>query len=405
MPLAETQEAAYESDEEGEEAIHLEPSDSQMERQALIDAERVIRNSAAYKKHAQEVNQREVEKVNREITEANRASQKAAMIDAQLMPPPRQPSPKKRKAQKQGKRLVNAKKLLITIARCVEDLEIVAEAFEDKWGICQYKIVSEKHKDGGLHIHAALVFDKIVQCRDNSITINGNPYVINFQRLSKEKGGWKGWLKYLDKDPIRTLDTLVVSNYMGAENKEELFLRLSTDKGEYQAMMSWDRVYGCWVTFHKPTFDWTPVFPADSFNVPNFLQGLKVNLEGKQTRRQIVILIGATRLGKTQMVRTLYHKTGHGYCRGMHNFLEWSGTSGPMILDDLEDGQPGSTTKEPKKGWTDSQPFNMSGKYQRTTTMRARQVIILTNNLPEWIGLDYWKVNCKVINIQGKCWK
>lgn len=342
--------------------------------------------------------------------------------DRALMPPPRTtgkekgPSQKKRKAAGQkkrpsNKRLVNAKKLLITLSQCAEELPKVIEALEDKFGLFLYKIVHEKHLDGNLHVHGALSFDRIIQCRDNRLVINGKTYHINFTHLCKDKGGWKGWLEYLEKDKVAEINTLPQSkNLMGAENKEELFSLLSIEKGEYQAMMSWDRVYGCWVTFHKATFIWNQVFPLDSFRVPPYLQGLKVELDGVTTRRKIVILIGETGLGKTQMVKTFYTKMGFGYCREIHNFHEWNQTSGPMILDDLEDGQPGSTTKPPKKAWTDSQPYNMTAKYTRVTAMKPRQVIILTNEQPEWLNKDvkggtYWIRNCHVIKIEAKCWK
>ena len=344
------------------------------------------------------------------LAEQRAQVEKEAQAKAAMPPPGGPPAPKKRKAaapesEKKKKLRINAKKLLITIARCQAGLDEVAKAFEDKWGLCQYKIVKELHKDGFPHIHAALKFDEEKQVRSNKIVIDKKEFVMNFQRVSKEKGGWKGWLIYMDKDPIETISTLKQLNLMAADTKEELLSLLKQEIGEFRAMMSWDRVFSCWEQFNRKKYEWKPTFPLDSFVVPAYLKGVQVVLSGIQTRRKVVILIGPTRLGKTQMIRTIYHQDGHGYCRGRHNFQEWLTTSGPMILDDLEDGQWGSQNKPPMKAWTDSQPFNMSGKYKKTTEMHPRQVFILTNDEPHWIRDAYWVTNAHVIRISGKCFK
>lgn len=319
-------------------------------------------------------------------------------------------TPKKRKAEhkaeeKKKKLKINAKKICITIARCQEDLQAIADAFEDKWGICQYRLVKELHKDGFPHVHAGLKFKERKYIEGNELVVNGTRYVMNFQLVSKQKGGWKGWLKYMDKAPIETLCTLKESNFMGAENKEELFSLLKDERGELGAMMCWERIYKCWEEFNKKLYTWTPVFPLDSYKIPFYLKTVEIELTGFNTRRQVILLIGATRLGKTNMMRTLFHQSGHGYCRARHNFQEWLTTSGPMILDDLDDGQAGSTTKAPMKAWTDSQPFNMSGKYKRTTEMAPRQVFILTNEDPNWIHEAYWKRNAHIIRIDTLCYR
>ncbi len=323
------------------------------------------------------------------------------------MPPPRKRKAKHKAEEKAKKLKISAKKVCITIARCQEDLQSIADAFEDKWGICQYKIVEELHEDGFPHIHAGLKFRERKQITSNEIVVAGKRYVMNFQMVSKEKGGWKGWLEYLDKhNPIKVINTLKdSSNLMGAENKEELLSLLIEDMGQRKAMMSWDRIYSCWEQFSRKKYEWVPVFPLDSYKIPFFLKTVKVVLTGLNTRRQVIVIIGPTRLGKTQMIRTMYHQSGHGYCRSRHNFQEWLTTSGPMILDDLDDGQAGSTTKTPNKGWTDSQPFNMTGKYKKTTEMAPRQVFILTNEDPNWVYDAYWKKNAHVIRIDGKLWK
>ena len=331
------------------------------------------------------------------------------VLSQEVMGPP---APRKRKAaapetEKKKKLRINAKKLLITIARCQEDLQAVANAFENKWGICQYKIVKELHKDGFPHIHAGVKFEDAKQVTSNSLCIAGTVYMMNFNLVKKQAGGWKGWVyTYMEKDPIETLNTLKEGlNLMAAENEDELFSLLVEESGMRKAMMDWDRIVGCWEHFHKKKYVWTPTFALDSFKIPHYLAGLEVELTGVQTRRRVIILIGATRLGKTQMIRTMYHQSGHGYCRGRHNFKEWLTTSGPMVLDDLEDGQAGSTTKAPMKAWTDSQPFNMSGKYKKTTEMAPRQVFILTNDDPVWRRDAYWVSNTHTIWIKAKCFK
>ena len=335
-----------------------------------------------------------------------RRSEPIDLTCTEEMPPP---APKKRKgaqpeSEKKKKLKINAKKLLITIARCQVDLQAVANAFEDKWGICQYKIVKELHKDGFPHIHAGLKFEEPKRVSNNYITIEGTEYAMNFMLARKDKGGWKGWIHtYMEKAPIETLCTLKEAlNLMAAENDKELLSLLTEEVGMRQAMISWDRIYACWIHFHKTKSVFIPTFPLDSFRIPFFLKSVQVDLVGLNTRRQVVILIGPTRLGKTQMIRTMF-QNGHGYCRGRHRLDEWRTTSGPMILDDLADGQLGSTTKPPDKAWTDSQTFSMTGKYKPTIQCQARQVFILTNDDPIWLRDAYWITNAHVIRITGKC--
>jgi len=87
---------------------------------------------------------------------------------------------------KKKKRICNARKLCVTIAKCGEELEHVKDAFVDKIKVnFEYKFVQETHKDGDLHVHGAIKAKEIIQLYDNSIVINGNRYGIHYQDMTR----------------------------------------------------------------------------------------------------------------------------------------------------------------------------------------------------------------------------
>ncbi len=84
------------------------------------------------------------------------------------------------------KRLCNARKLCITIAKCGEPLENVKDAFVEKIKVnFEYKFVHETHEDGDLHVHGAIKAKECIQLYDNALVINGNRYGIHYADMSR----------------------------------------------------------------------------------------------------------------------------------------------------------------------------------------------------------------------------
>jgi len=84
------------------------------------------------------------------------------------------------------KRLCNARKLCITIAKCGEPLETVKDAFVEKIKVnFEYKFVHETHEDGDLHVHGAIKAKECIQLYDNAIVINGNRYAVSYGDMSR----------------------------------------------------------------------------------------------------------------------------------------------------------------------------------------------------------------------------
>ncbi len=84
------------------------------------------------------------------------------------------------------KRLCNARKLCVTIAKCGEPLESVKDAFVEKIKVnFEYKFVHETHEDGDLHVHGAIKAKECIQLYDNALVINGNRYGIHLSDMSR----------------------------------------------------------------------------------------------------------------------------------------------------------------------------------------------------------------------------
>ncbi len=100
---------------------------------------------------------------------------------------------------KKKKRITNARKLCVTIAKCGEPLEDVKDAFVEKIKVnFEYKFVHETHKDGDLHVHGAIKAKEVIQLYDNAIVINGNRYGIHYSDMSRTP--WEMLTNYLDRN-------------------------------------------------------------------------------------------------------------------------------------------------------------------------------------------------------------
>lgn len=119
----------------------------------------------------------------------------------------------------------------------------------------------------------------------------------------------------------------------------------------------------------------------------------------EKLRKKSLILIGPTRLGKTEWARSLGH---HMYFNHLANFKEdWDDSANYIIFDDFEwDYIPN------KKGFFGGQlEFQISGKYMRIRTVKwGKCCIYLTNNEPQ-IKLedkDWFTNNCVFVNVNEK---
>lgn len=314
-----------------------------------------------------------------------------------------------------NKRIFAARKGAVTISQCSASLQAAVDAFVTKFGCLQYTGVVELHEDGNPHIHMYVSWPKPKQIyAPCTLSIEGTIWEFNILPL-KSNGDVHRWHTiYMNKaNPDKEDPSKWISNcdksLLSSPNEAELLKRMTQMKGEWNSMKNWTHVYACWKHFHEQPVTFQPKYPMDSFIIPETLTSWKnAYLNGTTdhgtTRYKILVICGETLTGKTALCRTFLHPAD--YCKIRNNFDIWKTGKGQcMILDDMDDKQPGGTLLAPNKGWTATDEFTMSGRYRGEATIRARPVVILTNTEPCWIHTPYWSRNSTLLHVTSCLWK
>jgi hypothetical protein len=134
---------------------------------------------------------------------------------------------------------------------------------------------------------------------------------------------------------------------------------------------------------------------VDDFdNVPSLLQEWKrKNIDNKPTRPKSLLLIGKTRIGKTEWARSLGE---HVYWNGTYNLAKWDDDAEYIILDDWKwSFNKGDYTSSKVDMWKSiigcQREFELHDKFMRKRTCYGpKPCIILCNNESDpRIGMDY----------------
>jgi len=174
---------------------------------------------------------------------------------------------------------------------------------------------------------------------------------------------------------------------MCKENQPRDFV-LNHEKLEYFAMKH----------FAKAKEPYVPAFTE--FRIHPIVQTWLDNQFNSDARRKkSLILIGASKLGKTEWARSL---GPHMYFNGYANFKDdWDDSARYIIFDDFEwEFIPN------KKGFFGGQlEFQISGKYMRTKSIKwGKCCIYLTNKYPNISNedVDWYKENCIFLEVKNK---
>lgn len=146
-------------------------------------------------------------------------------------------------------------------------------------------------------------------------------------------------------------------------------------------------------------------YPLDSFIVPEQVK-LWMNTEFKKKERaKCLLLVGASQLGKTKMIRHILPQR-QMYWRTDTNLSEWDQEAEVIILDDI-DWKGWRTDRV--KGWiTQNGPCTLTDKYMKKVTVNVdKPCVILCNTLPRWFfhETEYWYMNILQVDIKELCYK
>lgn len=149
----------------------------------------------------------------------------------------------------------------------------------------------------------------------------------------------------------------------------------------------------------KQKVPWSPRFIEYPWMEPEALTRWKEEEFVKKERARCLILVGPTKLGKTEWARHLCPEN-HTYWRGMTNMMEWRDDARLLIFDDID----WEYIPQKKSLLTQMGQAVVTDKYMKKLTVNVRMpAIVLTNNIPDWKNdADYWAENAKVIQLTDK---
>lgn len=121
-------------------------------------------------------------------------------------------------------------------------------------------------------------------------------------------------------------------------------------------------------------------------------------------RVNILLIYGASRLGKTKMARSLGPHSYHKNLFSLEQYqVDYKNGAKYVIFDDFME-----TAKvdwslfsfHPNlKPFTDSEPVTMTDKYMKKSVVQTIPLIILTNNLPMDLMDSYWDLNITLVTV------
>ncbi len=304
-------------------------------------------------------------------------------------------------------KLSHSRKVGITIPQQSSDklpLQNLVDFFEKKKPDCEYLVVREQHEDGGWHIHAFFKFKSVLDIYSNQLKLKDEDgvvqtYIMNIAQVWDEAG----WIKYLNKDQHEKL-TNCEGGLMGCLDEAALWLMVRRRMGEIKGAIAFNQIRATWEQINKAdqhVFD--PCFPIESFiineSIAEWINDCRVADRG--VRQPVLVVIGATKLGKTAYIRTLIHAVGETqhYFKG-----DWSPKAlvkTPktfLILDDLVDCK-GCIDKAPPKGIAATDKWVVQGRWIQKQSIPPMYTVILANERPMWLDLPYWRANTKVVHI------
>lgn len=144
-----------------------------------------------------------------------------------------------------------------------------------------------------------------------------------------------------------------------------------------------------------------PAYVNKAWSLPRALSDWVANEMLKTDRPKCLVLVGESRLGKTQWARSLGR---HMYWRGMTNVTHWDDAAMYLIFDDIE----WQFIPQKKSLLTCMGSATVTDKYKGKKDIIVNKVAIVLMNefdiesIPE---SSYWKKNLCVINITEKLWQ
>jgi len=291
---------------------------------------------------------------------------------------------------------VQGKNIFLTYAQAerIESKEHLLWALRDKVPTpTRWAIGEEQHQDGGKHFHVLLGYDDKVDIRDQAF-YDYNDHHPNIQ-CARAPNQVLAYVTKEDREPL-------VHGFIGRDQEEDIYdvvreelerggtatevisntiartktkgLRMYTQIAQYvDRMMRHNAV-------HEAVRNYPGDFPRVDDVLENklldFMLAMQFNDLGRNGRKSLW-LYGASRLGKTELARSLGR---HWYMQGAWNVECYDDRADYGILDDV----PWESMQRYYKGIMGLQTWvTVTDKYKKKSVIRGgKPVIILTNEMP-----------------------
>lgn len=256
------------------------------------------------------------------------------------------------------------------------------------------KVAKETHEDGGFHFHAYVLFAKAKKIQPSFFDLEGEHP--NIKSISQKVGFAGPAIAYLDKEDTEPI--ILPDGYVFNSKNKRGFKEVAGDalqaasKKEALAIIMRDNpdkwlIYADQIerNLDKRFRPAKPVFvprPLESFNIPVAISNWASRnlVHPRPERPQALILVGATRLGKTQLARAY---GDHIYVCNMwcvDDFVGWD-WNGYVVFDDI----PWDSFKYSYKAWMGGQKhFYVTDKYRKKVLMEGGAPLIICCNQDDY---------------------
>lgn len=321
----------------------------------------------------------------------------------------------------------------------------------------------EAHEDGGGHIHFFCYSKDGKFDFDNTISVDGVEYRFSVHNPSVHAEQERGYLRYLAKcykvheggvlaalkpeeelkalkpkpqrylDPEQNHDLLdlwlvVNANFWellkepanlwtvikNAESLEQAVERIGEVNRNFQMLKQYTQLRCVFRDTHATDKGYKPpVFLWDTACYDKRLDLIKMWIDryvllkdGPQGRHPVLIFVGPSRSGKSDAIVGLLRSLlvySQGRFLAAPLLDPRTPEAWPVVLDDLEDEQPGGLTTEAKKEWTQTKPWTIKICHRDPVSAPARPVVIVANEVPVWsYSKEYWAggTNCWVVEFK-----
>lgn len=312
----------------------------------------------------------------------------------------------------------NGTSFLLTFPQSKLSKDTVSQYFNSLPNIQFVKVAQETHDDGlgSIHYHVLIHYSSKQRfSHSNFDAIGEHP---NIKPVGRKKTDWDNCVKYLDKEDKSCFvagaprhDSNIWSTISSSSTREEASSLLIEHKPRDAILNA--KAFDYWLDkmFPMRLPSSSGIRTSDQFILPDSIETwCTTNFRSPRPERpRSLVLVGTSRLGKTQWARSLGE---HAYVANQWNLDSFDGLSssfwdfGYVVFDDIE----WESLRSSAKSWFGAQrDFSVSDKYRRKRRMKGGIPSILLVNPEEYSGplcdfcnSSWGKENIDVIVLNNK---